>query len=40
VAHVDFSISSHICSKIVLGRNVCNCSSAADCFFDARDQLL
>jgi len=38
VAQVDLSISSHICSKIVLGRNVCNCSSAVDSVLDARDQ--
>ena len=40
VAQVDLSISSHTCSKIVLGRNVCNCSSAVDSVLDARDQRL
>jgi len=38
VAQFDLSISSHICSKIVLGRNVCNCSSAVDSVLDGRDQ--
>jgi len=38
VAQVDLSISSHICSKIVLGCNVCNCRSAVDSVLDARDQ--
>ena len=38
VAQVDLSISSHICSKIVLGSNVCNCSSAVDSVLDTRDQ--
>ena len=38
VAQVDLSISSHICSKLVLGRNMCNCSSAVDSFLDACDQ--
>jgi len=38
IAQVDLSISSHIFSKIVLGRNVCNCSSAVDSVLDARDQ--
>jgi len=40
VAQVDLSISSHICSKIVLGHNVCNCSSVVDSVLDARDQWL
>ena len=40
VAQVDLSISSHICSKIVLGCNVCNCSSAVDSVLDGRDQWL
>ena len=40
VAQVDLSVSSHICSKIVLGRNVCNCSCAVDSVLDARDQWL
>jgi hypothetical protein len=40
VAQVDLSISSHICSEIVLGCNVCNCSSAVDSVLDARDQSL
>jgi len=40
VAHVDPSVSSHICSQIVLGRNVCNCSSAVDSVLDARNQWL
>ena len=40
VAQVDLSISSHICIKIVLGRNVCNCSSAVDSVLDARYQWL
>jgi len=38
VAQVDLSVSSHICSKIVLGCNVCNCSSAGDSVLDAHDQ--
>jgi len=38
VAQVDLSNSSHICNKILLGRNVCNCSSAVDSVLDARDQ--
>jgi hypothetical protein len=38
VAQVDLSICSHICRKIVLGRNVCNCSSAVDSVLDTRDQ--
>ena len=38
VAQVDLCISSHICSIILLGRNVCNCSSAVDSVLDARDQ--
>jgi len=37
LAHVDLSISSHICNKIVLGRNVCNCRWVADSDLDARD---
>jgi hypothetical protein len=37
IAQVDLSVSSHICSKIVLGRNVCNCSSAVASVLDARD---
>jgi len=40
VAQDDLSISSHICSKIVLGCNVCNCSSAVDSVLDACDQWL
>jgi len=40
VAQFDLSIGSHICRKIVLGRNVCNCSSAVDSVLDARDQWL
>jgi len=40
IAHVDLSVSSHICSKIVLGCNVCKCSSAVDSVLDARDQWL
>jgi hypothetical protein len=38
VAQADLSISSHICSQILLGRNVCNCSSVVDSVLDARDQ--
>jgi len=38
VAQVDLSISRHICSKIVLGGNVCNCRSAVDSVLDANDQ--
>jgi hypothetical protein len=38
VAQVDLTVSSHICSKIVLGRNVCNCSSAVDSVLDVPDQ--
>jgi hypothetical protein len=37
MAEVDFSLSSHICSKIVLGRNVFNCSSAVDSILHSRD---
>jgi len=40
VAQVDLSLSSHICSMIVLDCNVCNCSSVLDSVFDARDQWL
>jgi hypothetical protein len=38
VAQVDLSVSSHICSKIVLGWNMCNSSAAVDSVLDARDQ--
>jgi len=38
LAQVDLSVSSHICSKIVLGCNVCNCSSTVDSFLHTRDQ--
>jgi hypothetical protein len=38
IAQVDLFITSHICSKIVLGCNVCNCSSAVDSVLDGRDQ--
>jgi len=38
VAQVDLSISSHICSKILLGRNVCNWSTAVDSVLDAGNQ--
>jgi hypothetical protein len=38
IAQVDLSISSHVCSKIVLRRNVCNCSSAVDSNLDACNQ--
>jgi hypothetical protein len=38
IAQVDLSISSHVCSKIVLRRNVCNCSSAVDSNLDASNQ--
>ena len=37
VAQVDISVSGNICSKIVLGRTVCNCSSVVDCFLDIGD---
>jgi hypothetical protein len=40
VAQVNLSISSHICSKMVLGCNVCNWSSAVDSVLDARDRWL
>ena len=40
VAQLDLSISSHICRNIVLGCDVCNCSSAVDSVLDARDQRL
>jgi hypothetical protein len=40
IAQVDLSISSYICSKIVPGRNVCNCTSAVDSVLDTRDQRL
>jgi hypothetical protein len=38
IAQLDLSISSHICHKIVLGRNVCNCSSTVDSGLDACNQ--
>jgi hypothetical protein len=38
IAQVHLSISSHIGCMIVLGCNVCNCSSAVDSVLDARDQ--
>jgi hypothetical protein len=38
VAQVDLSDSRHICSKIVLGRNVYNCSSTVDCVLDAGNE--
>jgi hypothetical protein len=38
IAQVDLSISSHICSKIVLGGNMCNCNSAVDSVLDTRDE--
>jgi hypothetical protein len=38
LAQVDLSIFCNICRKIVLGRNVCNCSSAVDSVLDACDQ--
>jgi len=37
VAEVNISMSSDICCKIVLGCNVCNCSSIVDSVLDARD---
>jgi len=37
VGSVNLFVSSHICSKIVLGRNMCNCSSAVDFVLDASD---
>jgi len=40
IAQVDLSISSHMCSKIVLGCNVCNCNSAVDSVLDAHTQWL
>jgi len=40
IAQVDLFIPSHICSNILLGSNVCNCSSAVDSILDARDQHL
>jgi len=40
VSQVNLSISSHICSKILLGHNVCNCTSARDCVLNACDQWL
>jgi len=40
VTQVNLSSSSHICSRIVLGRNVCNCGSVVGSFLDARDQWL
>jgi len=40
VAQVNLSVSSHICSRIVLGCNVCNCCSTVDSVLDARDQWL
>jgi len=40
VAQVNLSISGHICSKIVLGCNVCNCSSMVDSGLDGRNQSL
>jgi hypothetical protein len=38
VAQVDLSVSSYICTKIVLGHNVCNCSSVVDSVLDAPEQ--
>jgi hypothetical protein len=38
IAQVHLSISSHIGCMIVLGCNVCNCSSVVDSVLDARDQ--
>jgi hypothetical protein len=40
VAQVDLSMSSHICSKIVLGRNMYNYSSGVDSDLDGCDQSL
>jgi hypothetical protein len=37
IAPVNLSISSHICSKIVLGRNVCNCISTVDSVLDTHE---
>jgi len=38
LAQFDLSVSSHICSKIVLGCIVCNCSYAVDSVLDANNQ--
>jgi hypothetical protein len=40
VAQVNLSISSTICSKILLGPNLGNCSAAVDSVRDTRDQRL
>ena len=40
VAQVDISITSHIWGKIVLGRNVCNCSSFVASVLGTQDQWL
>jgi len=40
IAQVNLSICSHVCSKIVLGRNVCNFSSVVDSVPDAHDEWL
>jgi len=40
VAQFDPSFSIHTCSKIVLGCNACNCSSAVHSVLDARGQWL
>jgi len=38
VTQVDLSFSGHLFSMTVLGRNVCNCSSAINSVLDARTQ--
>jgi len=40
IVQVDLSISRHICSKIVLGCNVCNCGSVVDSVLGDCDQWL
>jgi len=39
-SHVNLSISSHICSKILQGHNVCHCTSAGDSVPNAWNQWL
>jgi hypothetical protein len=38
VGQLALSISSHVCNKGVLGRNVLDCSAVVDSVLDARDQ--
>jgi hypothetical protein len=38
IAQVDLSVTSHVSSKTVLGRNMCNCSATVGAILDARDE--